>query len=68
MTYKISTQIEIRHEDDDWAFTFGTDEYGTVEVCCTEGLEAMTGKTTSIYIPKDCIQNVIDALGKFKEQ
>ena len=67
MTYKISKQIEILHEEDDWCFTFSSDEYGKVEVCCTEGLEAMTGKTRTIYIPKDCIQNFINALEQFKD-
>lgn len=42
------------------------DEYGTVCLSSTEGLEAMTGKTTHLYIPKDCIQNFINALEQFK--
>lgn len=64
MSYQISKEIRIVHEQDDWAFTFTTDEYGTVTVVCTEGLEAMTGKTTHNTIPHDCIQHFIKALGE----
>lgn len=64
MSYHISKEIRIVHEQDDWDFTFTTDEYGTVTVVCTEGLEAMSGKTTHIQIPHDCIQHFIKALGE----
>ena len=66
MTYSITKEIRILHEQDDWDFVFETDEYGTVEVRCHEGLEAFAGKTSSIHIPKDCIQHFIDALEQLK--
>jgi len=66
MTYQISKEIRILHEQDDWDYVFTTDEYGTVCFASHEGLDAMTGKSTHIFIPKDCIQNVIDALEQLK--
>jgi hypothetical protein len=66
MTYEISKQYTIRHTEDDWEYTFRDDEYVTVEVTLTEGLEAMTGKTTTIHIPKDCIQHFIHALQTYQ--
>ena len=66
MTYTITKEIRILHNEDDWDYVFSADEYGTVSVTCTEGLENMTGKITIIHIPKDCIQIVIDALEQFK--
>ncbi len=66
MTYQITREIRILHEQDDWDYVFNTDEYGTVSVTCTEGLEAMTGKTTIIHIPKDCIEYFIIALEELK--
>jgi hypothetical protein len=62
MTYEISKQIRIHNTEDDWDFVFTTDEYRTVEVRSHEGLEAFSGKNTSIHIPRDCIQHFIDAL------
>ena len=66
MTYEISKQIRILHTEDDWDYVFTTDEYGTVSVISTDGLEAMTGKTTEFIIPQDCIQHFIDALTELK--
>jgi len=66
MSYEISKQIRIHHTEDDWDYVFTTDEYGTVEVRSHEGLEAFSGKNTSIHIPKDCIQHFIDALEQLK--
>ena len=66
MTYEIAKQIRIHHQEDDWEYVFTNDEYGTVGVCYTEGMEAMTGETKTIHIPKDCIQNFIDILEQFK--
>jgi hypothetical protein len=66
MTYQITKEIRILHEQDDWDYVFTTDEYGTVSVISSEGLEAMTGKNTIIHIPKDCIQHFIDALEQLK--
>jgi hypothetical protein len=66
MTYQITKQIRILNTEDDWDFVFKTDEYGTVTVISTDGLEAMTGKTTEFIIPQDCIQNFIDALEQLK--
>ena len=64
--YEISKQINIRHKTDDFDYNFTADEYGTVCITSTEGMEAMTGKTTHLFIPKDCIQNFINALEQFK--
>jgi hypothetical protein len=66
MPYEISKQINIRHKTDDFDYTFTADEYGTVCLTSTEGLEAMTGKTTHLCIPKDCIQHIINSLEQFK--
>lgn len=64
--YTTTREIRIIHNTDDWDYTFTADEYGTVSVTLTEGLEAMTGKTTIIHIPKDCIQHFINTLEQFK--
>lgn len=66
MTYTTTKELRIRHDTDDWEYTFTADEYGTVSVTLTEGLEAMTGTTTTIDIPKDCIQHFINTLEQFK--
>jgi hypothetical protein len=66
MSYQITKEIRILHEQDDWDYVFTTGEYGTVEVRSHEGLEAFSGKNTSILIPKDCIQHFIDALDQLK--
>ena len=66
MTYEITKQIRIHNTEDDWDYVFTTDEYGTVSVISTDGLEAMTGKTTEFIIPQDCIQHFINALSEFK--
>lgn len=64
--YQITKEIHILHTKDDWDYTFITDEYGTVTIVYTEGLENMTGKTTSIDIPKDCIAHFVNALDQLK--
>jgi len=64
-SYQITKEIRIHHEDG-WDYVFTTDEYGTVGVNYHEGLEAFSGKTKSIHIPKDCIQHFIDALEQLK--
>ena len=66
MTYQITKEIRILHEQDDWDYVFTTDEYGTVQVRSHEGLEAFSGENISIYIPKDCIQHFIDVLEQLK--
>ena len=66
MTYEISKQIRIHNTEDDWDYVFTTDEYGTVTVTRNDGLEAMQGRTTSLEIPRDCIQHFIDALSVLK--
>jgi hypothetical protein len=63
MTYRITREIRILHEQDDWNYVFTTDEYGTVEV----RLEELSGKPKSIHIPKDSIQHFIDALEQLKK-
>jgi hypothetical protein len=47
-------------------FCFQTDGHGTVQVNCCEGVEALSGEVSIIYIPKDCIQHFIDALEQLK--
>lgn len=64
--YQISQKITILHLKDDWEYTFEPDEYGTVCVTLTEGMQAMSGSVTNIHIPKDCIQHFINALEKLK--
>jgi hypothetical protein len=66
MPYLIKKEINIRNDTDDFDYTITADEYGTVLLSSSEGLEAMTGKTDLLYIPKDCIQHIIDALEQFK--
>jgi hypothetical protein len=66
MTYRIAREIRILHEQDDWDYVFKTDEYGTVSVTYTEGFNAMTGNTTTIDIPKDCIEHFIAILEELK--
>jgi len=65
-SYEISKQIRIHNTEDDWDYVFTTDEYGTVSVIYAQGLETMTGETTTIHIPKDCIQHFIDVLEQLK--
>ena len=69
-TYTTTKEIRILHNTDDWDYTFTADEYGTVCVTFTEGLEAMTGTTRTIprtiHIPKECIQHFINTLEQFK--
>jgi hypothetical protein len=64
-TYEITKQIRIHYLKGDWDYVFTTDEYGTVKVAYNENLRVMP-HTTSIHIPKDCIQNFIDVLEQFK--
>jgi hypothetical protein len=66
MTYSITKQIRILHKQNDWDFVFKTDGHGTVQVNCCEGVEALSGEVSIIYIPKDCIQHFIDALEQLK--
>jgi hypothetical protein len=58
MTYTIIKEIRIVHKQDGWEYVFTTDEYGTVSVEGDNGV--------GIHIPKDCIQNFIDALEQLK--
>jgi hypothetical protein len=62
MSYEIKKQITIHNTNEDWEYVFTNDEYGSVTVRYT--LESTMG--TSIAIPKDCIQNFINALEQFK--
>ncbi|CAK0769097.1 hypothetical protein CCP3SC1AL1_4650002 [Gammaproteobacteria bacterium] len=68
MTYEITKEIRILHIKDGWDFVFKTDTDGTVRVQSNEGLEALSGESTSIYIYKDCIQHFIDALEQLKNE
>ena len=62
MSYEISKNITVRHTEDNWKFSFSSDEYGTVTVHLDECIETIT----EIPIPKDCIQHFIDALRSFQ--
>jgi hypothetical protein len=66
VTYEITKEIRIHNTEDDWDYVFTTDEYGSVTVNHNNGLEAMHGETTSIDIPRDCIQHFINALSELK--
>jgi len=66
MSYEISKQIRIHHQEDDFDYNFTADEYGTVCISSTDGTTTMTSNGNHLYIPKDCIQNFIDALEQFK--
>ena len=64
--YEITKQIRIHNTEEDWDYVLTTDEYGTVTVLYHEGVEAFSGKTITLDIPKNCIQHVIDSLEKLK--
>jgi hypothetical protein len=66
MPYEITKQINIRHKTDDFDYTFTADEYGTVCISATDGETTMTSNGNHLYIPKDCIQHIINSLEQFK--
>ena len=66
MSYEISKNITILNIEEDWEFRLSSDDNRTVTVHLNEGIEAMHGKSTTIFIPKDCIQHFIDALRSFQ--
>jgi hypothetical protein len=65
MTYEISKQIRIHHEDG-WFYQFTEDGEGQVEITpyVRSGEERKSGE--GFYLPKDCIQHFIDALEQLK--
>lgn len=65
MTYEITKQIRIHNTEDDWDYVFTTDEYGSVEISYNQDLK-LTPHTTKFFIPRDCIQNFINALNELK--
>ena len=65
MTYEITKQIRIHNTEDDWDYVFTTDEYGSVEISYNQDLK-LTPHTTRFFIPRDCIQHVINVLSEFK--
>ncbi len=66
MSYEIKKQITVHNTDEDWAYVFTADEYGSVKVHYTEDVEAMTKKSLVCDIPKDCIKSFINALEHFR--
>jgi hypothetical protein len=64
-TYRITKEINLFHTTDDFGYCFTADECGTVCITETQGLEAMTGTTTHLHVPKDCIPHFIKALESF---
>ena len=65
-TYITTLEVNVIHTKDDFGYTLNADEYGTVTISHMVGMEAMTGTTNHIHIPKDGIQHIIDALVKFQ--
>ena len=65
MSYRTTKEINLFHTTDDFGYCFTADEYGTVCITETQGIEAMTGKTTYILVRKDCISHFINALKNF---
>lgn len=63
MTYEISKQIRIHNTEDDWDYVFTTDEYGSVEISYNQVRKLMP-HATHFFIPRDCIQHVINALSE----
>ena len=64
MTYEITKQVRIHHQEDGWEYGFTADEYGTV--CVSYKVIGADTCKTPFYIPKDCINNFISALEQFK--
>jgi hypothetical protein len=66
MTYQITKQIRIHHEDG-WFYQFTDDGEGSVEITpyATHGIEER--KTAEpFYIPKDCIIDFIEVLTEMR--
>jgi hypothetical protein len=66
MTYSITQEIRIHHEDG-WFYQFTDDGEGCIEVSSyeTHGIEeTKTGQT--FHIPKDCIDTFIRVLEQLK--
>ena len=61
MTYTITKEIKIHHDEYGWCFEFSPDEYGTVSV-----KDSASPNIQFLHIPKDCIQHFIDALEQLK--
>ena len=73
MTYQITKEFRIHHEEDGWFYKFSDDGEGCIEIEYYEvigGSEfakfAETKQGSSFSIPKDCIQHFIDALEQLK--
>ena len=66
MTYEISKQIRIHHEDG-WFYQFTEDGEGQVEITAytTHGVEERKSGEP-FYIPKDCIDTFIRVLEQLK--
>ena len=66
MTYEISKQIRIHHEDG-WFYQFTEDGEGQVEITAytTHGVEERKSGE-GFYLPKDCIDTFIRVLEQLK--
>ena len=66
MTYSITQEIRIHHEDG-WLYQFTDDGEGSVEITpyTTHGVEERKSGE-GFYLPKDCIQHFIDALEQMR--
>jgi hypothetical protein len=66
MTYSITQEIRIHHEDG-WFYQFTEDGEGQVEITAytTHGVEERKSGE-SFYIPKDCIDTFIRVLEQLK--
>ena len=60
MTYTVTKEIKIIHDEHGFCFNFTTDEYGTVTIQDGNGPEVET-----IHIPKDCLESFISVLEEY---
>lgn len=65
MTYEITKEIRIHNTEDNWDYVFTTDEYGSVNIFLNQDLK-LVSSITRFFIPRDCIQHVINALSELK--
>lgn len=66
MTYSITKQIRLHHEDG-WFYQFSDDGEGSIEVetYTTHGIEEHKSGE-GFYIPKDCLNDFIQILSELK--
>ena len=69
MTYSITREIRLHHEEDGWFYQFTDDGEGTVEVesYTVYGIEERKSGYP-FHIPKDCIDQFIQILMELKNE